>query len=151
MSFFYALNYTYGLGKEEMPFSKSLWNGLCFTPGYILEMIKVIIRSFLGLFLFIVPGIYWLFKHNLDPYYTMISEEGSPYRESFSRKDLKEVILLCMPFIIISLGFFPWATLYKFRALEYLQTPVSTLVSIGGLTAIYFYIDYLERVRTKSC
>jgi hypothetical protein len=149
VSFFYALNYTYGLHKDDLTLSQSLWNGLCFTPGFVLAMLKYIFRVFFGLLLLIVPGLYWFFKHTLDPYYTLISEEGSPYRKSFMDKDLKEIVFLNIPFLIIGL-MFPWAAVFKFRTLEYLQTPLSTLVLMATLASIYFYIDYLERVRTKS-
>lgn len=152
VSFFYSLNYKYGLEKGDMSFFESLWSGLCFTPGYILEMIKLLLRIFVGLCLLIVPGIYLGLKHALDPYYTLVNSDGSPYKNEFSKQDLKQVALLIMPFAcLMGLLFPPWGRFMNIQYLDYLQTSLVTILSLVGLVTIFFYINLLEQKRTKSC
>lgn len=152
VGFFYSLNYRYGLRKGDLSFHESLWFGLCFTPGYILEMIKLLLRVFVGLFLLILPGIYLGLKHGLDPYYTLINSEGSPYKKDFTKSDLKQVAQLLLPFaFLMGLMFPPWGRLIGVMYLDYVQTTVITVLSTAGLVAIFFYINFLEKGRTKSC
>lgn len=139
-----------------MSFIDSLWPGLCYTPGFVLQSIKFALFSGIGLVFLIVPGVFLGLKHCLDPYYSIIGDRGSLYNSHYPLKkgDLKKIF-------IFTISFLPLVTVFNILPMvidkllnggfiQYIMAPGSILLSLFTATGFYFYTEYVTRIERKS-
>jgi len=150
----YSINEKIEKGSE-LSFLESLWPGLCFTPGFILQSIKMGLLTIVGALFFIFPGVYMLLKHCMDPFYSLISDEGSLFNAEspFTKDQLISVFIMCVSFIPIAFIFnmvpMIMDMFLSFGAAQFLAAPFATLSSMFTGLSLYYYIDYTIRISRK--
>jgi Ca2+/Na+ antiporter len=155
-AFIYSLERHFGDEKERESLGEEMWAGLCFSPGYILYSIILAIGTFIGLLLFIAPGVYFWTKNFANPYYSIINSSKYLVTEAYPKKfgwpQFFDGLIMGLVYIV-GLAPFGLISFYletkKILWLRLAYLPIEVMSTIVGVAMTYFFIDYLERVRRK--